>query len=117
VTDDLLEAGIGSSIVAALPDGETELDVVDVDHDEPTSDRGSAIPGRRALVCEAADGTAWRVTLIYEYTGIRERAVLRTTVMRAIENTLTDGAAWDTVSADIALAEADAQADARGEAA
>jgi hypothetical protein len=81
----------------------------------PTSERGSAIPGRRALVCEAADGTSWRVTLVYEHTGIRERAVLRTTVMRAIKNTLTDGVAWDTVGADVALADADAQASAGGE--
>lgn len=115
MTEDLLGAGIGTSIVVTLPEGETQLNVVDVDHDAPTSDCGSAIPGRRAFVCEAADGTTWRITLVYEYAGTRERTVLRTTVMRAIENTLTDGVAWETVGADIAPADADAQADTRGE--
>jgi len=115
VNEDLLDAGTGTSIVATLLEGETELDVVEVDHDAPTSDRGSAIPGRRALVCEAADGTRWRVTLVYEYTGIRERAVLCTTVIREIEDALTGGTAWETLGADVAPVDADAQADTRGE--
>jgi hypothetical protein len=117
MTDDLLDAGAGSSVVVTLPEGETHLDVVDVDHDAPTSANGSAIPGRRALVCEAADGTRWRVTLVYEYEGVRDRVVLRTTVQRAVEDTLTGGVAWDTVGADVARADADARGDARGEAA